>query len=46
MEDINLTKKQSRLRKQRKKKGAKSSGTLAGQISRTKTSKGYLKSKV
>ena len=45
MEEIKLTKKQTRLRKQRKKKVAKSSGTLGGQISRTKVSKGYLQSK-
>jgi hypothetical protein len=45
MEEIKLTKKQGRLRKQQKKKVAKFSGTLGGQISRTKVSKGYLKLK-
>ena len=34
-------KKQGRLKKQQKRKVAKSSGTLAGQLSRTKTAKGY-----
>jgi len=45
MDELKLTKKQTRLRKQNKKKVSKSSGTLSGQVSRTRTAKGYLKNK-
>lgn len=40
-----IIKKKTRIRKQQKKRVAKTSGTLAGQVSRTKVSKGYLKGK-
>ncbi len=38
-----LIKKKGRLRKQQKKKMAKTSGSLAGQFSRMRTAKGYAK---
>ncbi|NQT49196.1 hypothetical protein HQ571_00725 [Candidatus Kuenenbacteria bacterium] len=38
-----LTRKKGRLKKQQKKKLARSSGTLAGQVSRVQTAKGYEK---
>jgi len=41
MEDSKLIKKQGRIKKQQKKKFAKASGTLSGQVNRTKTAKGY-----
>jgi hypothetical protein len=37
----NLVRKKTRQRLQQKSKQAKSSGTLAGQVSRTKAAKGY-----
>jgi len=45
MNGIEITKKQSRLKKQQKKKYAKSSGTLGGQVKRTKAAGGYQKNK-
>ena len=37
-------KKKTRIKQQEKKKFSKTSGTLAGQMSRTKAAKGYVKS--
>ncbi|MEK7159436.1 MAG: hypothetical protein AAB766_02970 [Patescibacteria group bacterium] len=36
-----LAKKQTRIRKQQKKRFAKNSGTLSGQFARTKIARGY-----
>jgi len=41
METEALLRKKARLRKQEKRRYAKTSGTLAGQISRTRTAKHY-----
>lgn len=38
-----LTRKKGRLKKLQKKKFAKSSGSLSGQLARTKSAKGYAK---
>lgn len=41
MSEEKLVKKQTRIRKQEKKRFAKSSGTLSGQVARTKAARGY-----
>lgn len=42
-EGENQLRKKGRIKKQLKKKISKTSGTLAGQVARTKTAKGYKK---